>query len=189
MSNADRIEKFFSDQLTVLSAYNRSKVSSEIGKLKQWLVKHQDEVIPDASKQKLLSILERYNRAAGNFADIRSSVSDLFSDYLQMPEGKLVSAKDKSKVLKWIQNIGATTDDDSCSSGGATVVKKASRWTVESIDEAKKTVTLLSTEDEELWKEDFAVESALFNQIKASFDAGSSCVVEIGDSGNKLVSS
>lgn len=183
MSNIDRIEKFFHDQLTMLSSDNKSKARSEIQRLKDWLIKHQDETVPDGTKGKILSILERYNRAAGNFADLRKSVEELFSAYLQLPEGKLLSAKDKSKVLKWYQQLIDYSEDVN-----DVLMVASTRWTVELVDESNKTVTLLSTENAELWKEDVAVtETALFNQIKYSFeinDVSSSCLfVEIDESG------
>jgi hypothetical protein len=128
--------------------------------------------------------LERYNRAQANFADIRNNVIDLFSDYLQLPEGKLLSAKDKSKVLKWLQEI--TTSENENEGGGSS----PTRWTVESIDPEKRTVALLSTEDDQLWKEDFVVENAaLLTQIQQRQDEGGTCTVEISESGVlKLVS-
>ena len=195
MSNADRIEKFYADQITVLSAYGRAKVSAEIAKLKQWLLKHQDETVPDGAKSKIVSILERYNRAQGNFADIRNNVIELFSDYLQLPEGKLLSAKDKSKVLKWLQDIN-TSDVDAEEEGGgggssAGTGPSATLWTVESIDPEKRTITLLSTEDDQLWKENLLVDNAaLFSQIQKGQDGDNTCIVEMDESGVviKLVS-
>lgn len=98
-----RIDKFVEDQTKVLtlasSCSKIGKINSEIGKLRTWLVKHQDDTIPDGGKAKLLAILEKYNRAMGYFSELTNSVVSLFEDYLQLPEGKLVSSKDKSKVI------------------------------------------------------------------------------------------
>ena len=51
MSNIDRIQKFADDQTKVLTSSSKpTKICSEIDKLRCWLIKHQDDSIPDGSK-------------------------------------------------------------------------------------------------------------------------------------------
>ena len=173
MSNVERIDKFLEDQAAVLTAKDSSsksgKVNSEIGKLKQWLVKHQDDSLPDNSKAKIMTILEKYNRAYGYFSDIRSSVISLFSDYLQLPEGKLVNSKNKQRVLNWLQHMEPEKDEN-----GNELHKNRgsiSRWSVESINVEEQTVSLLSIVDLELWNENFKLtDPAQFLEIRQLFE-------------------
>lgn len=92
-NSSDRINKFAEEQVSILTSSSPLKIISEIGKLKEWLIKHQDDAIPDGAKNKLLTILEKYNRAAGYYADIRPKVIALYENYLALPEGKLLSSK------------------------------------------------------------------------------------------------
>ena len=187
MANADRIQKFFDDQLVLLTSGSKpSKICSEIDKFRAWLVKHQDEVVPDGSKGKLMTILEKYNRVQGNFADYRDSVAKLFSDYLQLPEGKLTNSKNKSKVLIWLQNMadGNICEESPASPGFSS--NRSSEWSVEGIDAEQHTATLLSTTDPDSWKEDMLITNIeLLSRIQMLFDEGSTVVVLLdGDEKN-----
>eukprot|EP01039_Chlorochromonas_danica_P006185 gene6185-6820_t len=180
----DRVDKFLEDQNKALLSSSTSKIIPEIEKLRSWLQKHQNESLPDAAKGKLLTILEKYNRAQGYFAAIRSNVQNLFNDYLQMPEGKLVNAKNKSKVLIWSQNM---TDDDNDQEEGKEkeVIRQEtlSQWTVESIDKKKKTLTLLNVENPDLWKEDWKAAVNL-QEMWGSIEA---MMVEVDDKGAVMI--
>jgi hypothetical protein len=168
MSNADRIQKFFDDQTSMMvSGIKSSKINSEIAKLRVWLVKHQEEVVPDSSKAKLIAILEKYNRAAGYMADIRETVLALFSDYLQLPEGKLLGSKDKNRVLIWSQNLCDSGEAQETVSADNPSISLPSCWFIENHDSKKRTITLLSTENCELWKEDFKLERAWCERVDA----------------------
>lgn len=187
----DRVQKFYDDQVKLLvSNVKPSKICSEIGSLRTWLQKHQNDVIPDNSKTQLFTIIEKYNRAAGYFTDIRDTVEQLFADYLQMPEGKLVSAGNKRKVMVWLENLRASTDDADSKTPSVSTAPSITKWSVESIDEAKKTVTLLSTEDAELWKEDFPLgrtNKALWSEVRAAFEQGNAVTVDIDEGDSSVV--
>jgi len=62
-----RIDKYFDDQVGVISSGKLPKITSEIHALRTWLVKHQDESVPDGAKNKILSILEKYHRCATGY--------------------------------------------------------------------------------------------------------------------------
>ena len=103
-----------------------AKITTEIAKLRTWLVKHQDEAVPDGSKGKIIAVLEKYNRAAGYMAEIRGAVSCLFQDYLALPEGKLLTSKGKDRVKAWLENMD--DDGDGGEADGSKAVLKTKRW-------------------------------------------------------------
>eukprot|EP01031_Cornospumella_fuschlensis_P040109 gene40109-48877_t len=183
----DRIQKFHDDQVKLLvSNTKQSKISGEIGSLRTWLQKHQNDVVPDGAKTQLFTIIEKYNRAAGYFTDIRDAVEQLLGDYLQMPEGKLVSAGSKRKVIVWLENMRASADEANTKTADKLSAPKIMKWSVESIDESKKTVTLLNTEDAELWKEDFSV-GASWNDIRTAYTGGNSVLLDIDEGDGSIV--
>ena len=187
MSNADRIQKFFDDQTHVLTAKDSSsktsKISSEVSSLRKWVVGHQDVAVPDGSKSKLVSIMERYNRAAGYYAPIRSVVQSLFEDFLQLPEGKLVNSKGKAQVLSWLQSF---VDHDEATPAPSEA-KSHSTWTVEAVNAARGCVTLLNSDDAELWKEDWAVSAEHLDSIRSLYDLGNTVTVIIDDSSDSIL--
>eukprot|EP01031_Cornospumella_fuschlensis_P040103 gene40103-48870_t len=183
----DRIQKFHDDQVKLLvSNTKQSKISGEIGSLRTWLQKHQNDVVPDGAKTQLFTIIEKYNRAAGYFTDIRDAVEQLLGDYLQMPEGKLVSAGSKRKVIVWLENMRASVDEANTKTSDVISAPKIMKWSVESMDEGKKTVTLLNTEDAELWKEDFSV-GASWNDIRTAYTGGNSVLLDIDEGDGSIV--
>lgn len=164
MSNVDRIQKFCDDQISVITTCKGkpNKITAEIDKLRQWLVKHQEVVVPDGAKAQIFSILEKYQRCFTSvYPEIMPAVSTLFSDYLQLPEGKLLSSKSKQRVLKWLQQMD--NSENGKSESVEQMIKRQgetlSTWSVEGVDEKNQRVTLLSTTDAEVWKEDFHVPS------------------------------
>jgi len=190
MSNVDRIQKFHDDQIDNITGCKgkTTKITSEMDKLRQWLVKHQDAAVPDGAKGQIFTILEKYQRCSSQvYPEIEPALYVLFSDYLQLPEGKLLSSKHKQRVLKWVQQM----DLDKASAGAAETVeemvarqrKTLTTWTVESIDERKRQVTLLSTADAEEWKEDFEVTNKSHFQhlleLQSDIDAGKVIVLEL----------
>ena len=58
--SSERVDKFHLDSIELLSRKNNTKINSEIRKLSTWLQKHQSDIIPDNSKQTLLSTIESY---------------------------------------------------------------------------------------------------------------------------------
>lgn len=188
MSSSDRVQKFFDDQAKVLvSSSKPGKISAEIDKLRTWLIKHQDEVLPDSAKTKLLSVMEKYNRAQAYFTDVRGAVQSLFEAYLQMPEGKLVSSSNKNKVLTWLQNMASSDDADSADNHSSSR-SVTSSWTVESIDEAKGTASLVSTANPDEWREDFPVGKDILQEWAVHFGGEESIVVELDEASNQIAS-
>jgi hypothetical protein len=126
---AERITKFCDDQTKIMVPGTKpAKITSEIAKLRTWLVKHQDEAVPDGSKGKIMSVLEKYNRAAGYMAELRAPVSCLFQDYLALPEGKLLTSKNKDRVKAWLENMDDGEGDGEDGSKGAVTKMKTKRW-------------------------------------------------------------
>lgn len=103
---ADRIEKFAADCDRLLSEkqpVQPAKVVAEIKKFRAWIVKHQDENVPDGAKAKLLCAVQQYHKAAQRTPDIAEASHALIEDLLMLPEGKLVTAKAKKAALKWLE--------------------------------------------------------------------------------------
>ena len=186
MSNIDRIQKFFDDQSKLMTCKaTPAKINSEIGKLRTWLVKHQDEMVPDGSKTKIVSVLEKYNRASDYIAEIRPIVINLFTDYLQLPEGKLVNSKEKTKVLTWLNNMhdcNGTND----SNIETPLVATVSNWCIESCTDAIKTATVYHMDRPDLWKEDLSL-GAHFEKARGLLAKGKTVVIDILDGTDTII--
>jgi hypothetical protein len=170
-----RIEKYFNDQVSVLSSGKLPKINSELHGLGTWLVKHQDESVPDGAKNKILSILEKYYRCAmGHNAAIRGSVIQLFSDFLALPEGKLCGSKDKKRVLGWYNSLNADADADAAEGApkAAAIAPVLSLWSVQGLDAASSSVTLLSEANAEFWMERVKVDDMdIFAAMRSLYEA------------------
>ena len=109
----ERIDKFVVDitRWSVKNAANDEKLRGEVERLTKWLEKHQNEMIPDGHKNKLLSLVDLVYRYIPTSQDerIQESKRSLCSCYLMMPEGKLVNAKSKKKVMKWLDTLNVDT--------------------------------------------------------------------------------
>jgi hypothetical protein len=155
MSTADRVAKYYDDGKDLVGGGNSAKIMSEIRKLATYLQKHQTEAIAEGAKTKLFGTVEMYYRyAKGNLTNeaVVDCVSSLLSAYLQLPEGKLVSATHKKKVLQWAQEFTSGSGSTPPEDGRAASV--VTTWSVEGVND-DGSLTLLSAADCELWKENF----------------------------------
>jgi hypothetical protein len=185
--SADRVEKFLEDAEKLAAGGNLSKITAEVNKLRSWLQKHQYDVLPDGSKGKLLQVLVVYHKFFQSLQDasqkesFESIVSSLLSDYLQLPEGKLLVAKDKKKVMTWLQSLSAPSD------AGASLGSD-DRYLVQDIDEECRTVTLQAVEDDSVWLEGVIVSSnTLFDELLERFRSEGSDIVVSFDSAHRKV--
>lgn len=207
MAAADRVTKFYDDSLLVIqqsqSKSNNSKLFAEISKLKTWIQKHQDETLPDGHKGKLLQTLENYNRYVNTPGVIFEKekvldiVLDLLSDYLQLPEGRLVTAAYKKKVMNWREILLATTSESVLIAPSVGSSSSSSdhitRWSVEGMEAKGQKITLLNIDNQELWKEDFVVkDKTIFQRIQLlSREAGESgkiVMVEMDERNDQVLS-
>ncbi len=208
MAAAERVNKFYDDATLLTSApspssnanNNINKLTSEIMKLKSWLQKHQNEVLQDSMKTKLLQCIEMYYRKVFHRREgLLDPVTELLGCYLQLPEGKLLSSKDKRKVLQWINSLSCLESGDSLSEGlsiNSPVVNTngfiSSTWIVQSVDynnnKNVSTLTLLNVDNDELWKEDVVVEIDLLNRIAELMDTCDNIMVEVDNSTDTVMS-
>jgi hypothetical protein len=155
----DRVGKYFEDAGPLIASSNTPKICAEIKKLATYLQKHQNEVVTDAAKTKLTSTVEMYYRSVCSLciSDVSSldCLSVLLSTYLQMPEGKLVAAKDKKKTLNWLNDLNGLMNQCENNNKQEGNFKPCSVWSIEDLNMVTKELTLLSTENTEVWKEDF----------------------------------
>lgn len=175
MSAIERIQKFHDDQIKIMVPGTKpTKITSEISKLKTWLVKHQDEAVPDGSKGKILTCLEKYNRAAGYIFDIRSATESLFQDYLALPEGKLLTSKNKDKVKTWLENM---VDGDEGNDAPRKELK-TKRWDVAMIDDVHRLCLIR----EDLMHEEVVVaDKELLKKIERYYHGEDGCSVSVGE--------
>lgn len=186
----ERIEAYFETSKQLIVGKNWQKIVPELKKLATYLLKHQNETVPDGTKGKLLQAIEGYYRyllqcEANPVA--QEAVVALLGTYLQLPEGKLLSATIKKKVLVWYQDLNAAMDEVPASST-APVASKTT-WLVQNIDD-KGVLTLLSATDDQLWKEDYSPANikAFQAQISARLDEGVEVVLELDEATKTVVS-
>jgi len=186
----ERIEAYFETSKQLIAGKNWQKIVPELKKLATYLLKHQNETVPDGTKGKLLQAIEGYYRylllcEANPVA--QESVVALLGTYLQLPEGKLLSATIKKKVLVWYQDLSAAIDEAPTSN--AAPLASNTTWLVQSIDD-KGVLTLLSATDDQLWKEDYkATNSKAFHtQISTLLDEGVEVVLQLNEATNTVVS-
>lgn len=186
MSSNERVVKFQEDADKLLQSVditnNKSiqKIIAEIGKLKTWLQKHQNDLLQDPIKGKLFHIVENYfhfSMKHKSIEDLLDQTHSLISDLLQMPEGKLISAKDKKKALNWLSSFSSNPTIDT-----QIINNMKTQWYLEGINDSKS-VTLLNVDNEELWKENFPVnDNALFKELKRNYENGIPLIIEIDES-------
>eukprot|EP01040_Poterioochromonas_malhamensis_P008477 gene8477-9173_t len=196
----ERILKFYDDATNLLSnklesnqrGGYESKVITEINRLRTWIQKHQDDVISESGKTKLFQTLELYYSSSLNiekgFSDsFKDTVFNLLSDYLQLPEGKLLAAKDKKKVLSWTSKFVETGKAPANTSS----VINISEWYVYSGD-SDDNFQLMNSKNEEDWKEGVttiskALQQELNTLLEEKGDSGDSVIVLYNEELNKIV--
>lgn len=187
----ERIESYFETSKQLIAAKNWPKILAEVKKLATYILKHQNETVPDGTKTKLLQTIEGYYRfylSSGSNPTAQEAIVTLLGTYLQLPEGKLLSATIKKKVLVWYQDLSAAMDDNTPSSSTAPVVVNT-KWLVQTIDE-KGSLTLLSATNDQLWKEDYTPANVkdFAVQINALLDEEADVVIELNEATNTIVS-
>lgn len=186
---ADRIAKYLDDSKDLLLGGNQAKIVSEVKKLSSYLLKHQNETVPDGAKTKLLSTIDAYYRycsVPSTSESTREEVANLLGTYLQLPEGKLVSATNKKKALNWIQELTSVKEDGGSKS--VTSAVKYTSWIVTGITDSGE-LTLLNEGNSELWREDYRPANiASFMDVLRNLSAESdSVIVKINESDNTIV--
>jgi hypothetical protein len=183
-----RIQKFSDDCILLCNGGNINKLKSEMNKLAIWMQKHQNETVPDNAKSKLLTTIETYYRLRFNKLynfTLDDVISNLISFYLQMPEGKLLSAKDKKKVLFWYTTLNSEKNNESTLKSVESVNNSFSDWTIESYCEKENTFTLLNVSNVELWKEDFKiVDTDKLNVVKLFLKNNKSFILRLSNNFN-----
>jgi hypothetical protein len=179
MSAQDWIDNCQSEIEKLVVARNRNSVGLKINKLRSWLQKHQYDTLADGGKTKLLQILiicQRYCQSLSgeervNFEEF---VTSLFSDYLQLPEGKLVSSKDKKKVMLWLQNLGAHESESSKKIKGREII-----CIVIDINEESQEVIGQSEENDEIFEALACCSEDIWNSIKSLFNVDSNAIIRV----------
>ena len=150
---SDRVELFLDTcQTLIIKLNNNKKIISEISKLCIWLQKHQNEEITDTAKGKIIIIIEKYylyyknssnnnnnNNDDNDIIRLEDTIEKLLSDYLALPEGKLVTGKFKQKVMNW-QSSMQQQNNISNNSDNISNNNNIERWIICDINDNKITL-------------------------------------------------
>lgn len=186
----ERIGKYLEDSKDLLSSSNQPKIVAEVKKLASYLLKHQNETVTDGAKTKLLSTVESYYRYCGLPSiseSTREGVSNLLGTYLQLPEGKLVSANNKKKALTWLQELNCVEDKGTQNVSSA-ALPQCTTWIVTGVTESGE-LTLLSESNSELWREEYTPSNiaSFKDDLRRLLDESDSVVVKINESSNTII--
>ncbi|KAJ1431817.1 hypothetical protein B484DRAFT_448190 [Ochromonadaceae sp. CCMP2298] len=153
---SERIEKYLEDAKKHVAGQSTSKILAEMKKINTWLQKHQNESVPEGAKTKLISTVEvyfKYCTRPGAEAGLLEAASDVVGSYLQLPEGKLVSANYKKKALAWHQDIAALESGKAASSSAFDSI--ISHWFLDTLND-DGTLNLLNKDNSEIWLENYS---------------------------------
>jgi hypothetical protein len=181
---AERVDLFHDDGLKLLTGegMNIKRILSEINKLRRWIQKHQNEVIPDGSKTKLLSTLQLYYKLTERLFEEEyvSQVEALVDDYLKLPEGKLTSSRSKQVCLNWLEALKRREwnqeEAASLAQGGERMTR---RYIIADMNEEDHTFLLMSPDpNSEDFLEDVTVvpelAEELFQHVRNAESSGTS---------------
>ena len=168
---SERIDLFHEDcvKLVTGEGLNIKRIQSEIKKLRKWLMKHQDEVTPESSKMKLLSILQVYYQLHHDRRLLEmeyvNDLEGLLDDYLKYPEGKLTTSKSKQTCLNWLTNLqrdvsnemnGRESKEENCH-------LRMKRFLVGDLNEDDETLLLMSPDPN---SEDYVENAKILPEIR-----------------------
>jgi hypothetical protein len=149
-------------------------------RLRTWLGKHQEEMLNDSGKQKLIGTVEAYfrfcSKADPTFeSELGETAQALISDLLKLPEGKLIrNSGGKSKALKWLD----ATQQSSKSGGKPAASASTTSWNVADVD-AKGKLTLMSANGDDMCEDVAVTDAAMLKRIRSAFEADETVTVEL----------
>ena len=187
MSDA-RAEKYYEDAVHICKSGVEPKMLSEIRKLRTWLQKHQSETLTDGAKQKLLAATECYylycvKREERFEGEVGGLVTELVEDLLKLPEGKLISAKSKTKALKWLETTKLSFE------ASTETVISTTRWVVGDIDESGRLMMMSERPGSDELIEDFVVHDLeTLTKIREYFQFEAPILVDLDMNREKVVS-
>jgi hypothetical protein len=179
----ERIELFHEDslKLTTGEGMNIKRILSEINKLKRWIQKHQNELIPDHSKTRLMSVLQLYYKLTEKVTEEEyvNQVEALIDDYLKLPEGKLTTSKSKQVCLNWLEALHRI---EYVQESVSVVSPQMIRYIIADANEEDQTFLLMSPDPN---SEDFLENATvipelaeeLFHNVHNTDSSGSNCTI------------
>ena len=193
MSANDRVDLFLDTQTTLTNSINNiKKVTTEINKLCQWIQKHQNELLTDTCKGKLLFIIEKYylynkNSNSNNNDDdskrkLVEVIEKLLSDFLALPEGKLCSSKGKQKVMNWQCSMMETTSSSSSSNsnrGNSNSSNNIERWIICDVNGNLISLMKSQSESDELIEDVCVTNIDILTKINSIYDGDSDQFAQI----------
>lgn len=163
MATAERVDKWHVDGEALVTTGKHSSLAKECERLAAWLQKHQGEIVPQAQQVKLMQLADLHFKHGAKEYD--GNLGNLLSTLLSLPEGKLISAKSKHKVLKMLDGLSGKKTDPA--SGESTTKPKL--LAILDVDAAEGEVTL-DVDGEVMEK--IKCPPLLFQQLLPLFEAG-----------------
>lgn len=139
MATAERVDKWHVDAEALVTTGKQSGLAKECDRLSAWLQKHQGEIVPQAQQVKLMQLADLHFKHGANKYD--GNLGNLLSTLLSMPEGKLVSAKSKAKLLKMLDGISDKKKTGPVF-GESTNVTKPKLFAILDVEAAKREVVV-----------------------------------------------
>lgn len=173
---AERIEKFLSDiSFTSPWAFARK----ECDKLQIWLQKHQNEIVPSASQTKLMQLLDLHLKLGKyHYADV---LNNLIQTALALPEGKLITTKNKQKCLKMLHDIS----EKSTSNLSIEISSNISKLFILDIDSDLMCITLMNEDSGEIL-EGVEIKKSLLAKVQTLFDNDVALEIRVSHNVNGL---
>jgi len=176
---AERISKFHEDCEKLAAEGTTARIVTEVQRLRTWLQKHQDELVPNGAKLQLTGLVQKYYQTAQRLAapTVTNAVVALIEDLLKLPEGKLIASKTKQQALKWLDALapGKPTGPPSLAHGST-----EETWALGDVAE-DGTLQLVSVDgqNDEVLDGAVATTPALLAEIRSQWDAEGHCAVRV----------
>lgn len=177
----ERIDLFLETQNNIIvhnSSNNIKKITTEISKLCTWIQKHQNELLTDTSKGKLLFIIEKYYTYLKNIKEneherskLVEAVEKLLSDFLSLPEGRLCSSKNKQKVMSWQSQMTSSTSTSSSLTNNTNNIE---RWIICDACDNKITLMKHQSDSEEIIEDVIVTNTVFLAKINSIYGDGDS---------------
>ena len=181
----EKLQIFEKDQVKAITASFGTKpkaVKADVQKLRGWIEANKEVKASTEIRAKLFAIIERYHRAHVSLATLHAPLKALLEDLLRL-DHHFLDDDGLSKVTGWLSSLQESEDVE--------IVSHISRWSIEMVDESKGLVSLVNTENPDMWKEDYILPHEYIIQlgkIKDDVERGVSIIVEIDDDTNVVQS-
>lgn len=171
MSASERIDKFYADCFALPKSRGK-----ECEKISIWLQKHQSEIVPSGQQTKLVQLVDQHFRSGRE--DYPDKLLNLIQTMLSLPEGKLITAKSKQKILKFLEALAPSKPV------GISSATTVSTYSVIDIDESSGSIVVVDDSDDTIILENVNCNPDLLNSLTRALQAESDIFVTINPEKN-----